>query len=118
MRTCAPLVLLGLCPKLKYPPLCGGIFILMLLIAGTEGAIGRKTAFFIANKKRYSPVSAASFCVNVLVLSYHHVCAHFFEQGKVLLRCSLVILYAEDFGVGGAVFKRGIDAVHHAGINY
>ena len=27
MRTCAPLVLLGLCPKLKYPPLCGGIFI-------------------------------------------------------------------------------------------
>ena len=28
MRTCAPLVLLGLCPKLKYPPLCGGIFIL------------------------------------------------------------------------------------------
>ena len=27
MRTCAPLVLLGLCPKPKYPPLCGGIFI-------------------------------------------------------------------------------------------
>ena len=27
MRTCALLVLLGLCPKLKYPPLCGGIFI-------------------------------------------------------------------------------------------
>ena len=30
MRTCAPLVLLGLCPKLKYPPLCGGIFIVCL----------------------------------------------------------------------------------------
>lgn len=29
MRTCAPLVLLGLCPKLKYPPLCGGIFIII-----------------------------------------------------------------------------------------
>ena len=28
MRTCAPLVLLGLCPKPKYPPLCGGIFII------------------------------------------------------------------------------------------
>jgi len=26
-RTCAQPVLLGLCPKLKYPPLCGGIFI-------------------------------------------------------------------------------------------
>lgn len=33
MRTCAPLVLLGLCPKLKYPPLCGGIFIIMLHIS-------------------------------------------------------------------------------------
>ncbi len=29
MRTCAPLVLLGLCPKLKYPQLCGGIFIIL-----------------------------------------------------------------------------------------
>ena len=27
MRTCAPLVVLGLCPKLKYPPLCGVIVI-------------------------------------------------------------------------------------------
>ena len=27
MRTCAPLVVLGLCPKLKYPQLCGGIII-------------------------------------------------------------------------------------------
>lgn len=53
----------------------------MLLIVGTEGAIGRKTAFFIANTKRYSPVSAASFGVNALFLSYHHVRAHFFEQG-------------------------------------
>ena len=26
-RTCAPPVVLGLCPKLKNPPLCGGIFI-------------------------------------------------------------------------------------------
>ncbi|WP_343256391.1 hypothetical protein, partial [Ligaoa zhengdingensis] len=26
-RTCALPVVLGLCPKLKYPPLCGGIFI-------------------------------------------------------------------------------------------
>ena len=26
-RTCAQPVILGLCPKLKYPPLCGGIFI-------------------------------------------------------------------------------------------
>ena len=32
MRTCAPLALLGLCPKLKYPPLCGGMFIIMLHI--------------------------------------------------------------------------------------
>ena len=26
-RTCAPPVVLGLCPKLKYHPLCGWIFI-------------------------------------------------------------------------------------------
>ena len=26
-RTCAQPVILGLCPKMKYPPLCGGIFI-------------------------------------------------------------------------------------------
>ena len=26
-RTCALPVILGLCPKMKYPPLCGGIFI-------------------------------------------------------------------------------------------
>jgi len=26
-RTCAPPVLLGLCPKMKYHPLCGWIFI-------------------------------------------------------------------------------------------
>ena len=26
-RTCALPVILGLCPKRKYPPLCGGIFI-------------------------------------------------------------------------------------------
>ena len=89
-----------------------------VLVVETEFAVIRRIAFLITNTKRYSPVSAASFCVNALFLPYHHVCAHFFEQGKVLLRCSLVILYAEGFGIGGAVFKRGIDAVHHAGINY
>ena len=26
-RTCAPPVILGLCPKMKYHPLCGWIFI-------------------------------------------------------------------------------------------
>ena len=29
-RTCAQPVLLGLCPKLKYPPFYGGIFIILL----------------------------------------------------------------------------------------
>lgn len=86
--------------------------------SGDERCDWKEDCLLYSEYKRYSPVSAAPFCVNVLVLPYHHVCAHFFEQGKVLLRCSLVILYAEGFGIGGAVFKRGIDAVHHAGINY
>ena len=38
MRTCAPLVVLGLCPKLKYPPLCGGIIIsFLMLFSGVVG---------------------------------------------------------------------------------
>ena len=32
-RTCASPVILGLCPKLKYPPLCGGIIICLEAVA-------------------------------------------------------------------------------------
>ena len=39
MRTCALLVLLGLCPKLKYPPLCGGIFICHSVVLYLPGPV-------------------------------------------------------------------------------
>lgn len=53
----------------------------MLLIVGTEGAIGRKTAFFIMNTKKIQPGFGCIFWCNALFLPYHHVRAHFFEQG-------------------------------------
>ena len=45
MRTCAPLVLLGLCPKLKYPPLCGGIFIVVPGTFSPWAAAPRRPSF-------------------------------------------------------------------------
>ena len=50
MRTCAPLVLLGLCPKLKYPPLCGGIFI--DTNKAENGSLGK--GFYFSGSKEYA----------------------------------------------------------------
>ncbi len=44
-RTCAQPVLLGLCPKLKYPPLYGGIFIYFNFQIANGIANGRSPCF-------------------------------------------------------------------------
>ncbi|MBR6554743.1 MAG: hypothetical protein IKT90_00840, partial [Clostridia bacterium] len=38
-RTCAPPVLLGLCPKMKYHPLCGWIFIARRKFCASAGMV-------------------------------------------------------------------------------
>ena len=54
MRTCAPLVLLGLCPKPKYPPLCGGIFILQRMQKFTHmGRENKKPVRYTISLVRY-----------------------------------------------------------------
>ena len=56
-RTCAQPVVLGLCPKLKYPPLYGGIFILNTAkkIASKELGLSIKDCIVITGGDVWTP---------------------------------------------------------------